>query len=499
MKQPSKPPFNNAKLVQSFRGEVRTPLPLHPLEKILVVTASLHLCFLPWALGGRDPWAQITSLVLGVISLIVALLPRRYAGELAPQGAFVLHPWPRLLRFPIFWLGLLLLGYVACQALNPAYIRASAGPYWWIAKIPHIEWLPSGVDAPFTMMNAWRMLVIWGGAWALGCALWIGLTRRVAVQTILTAVVANGALLALIGVLQKVTDAKALLWFIKPVPHYFVSTFFYKNHAGAYFNLVFILAITLMTWHHIRALRRLERSSPAPVYAFAAIVIAALVFMSGSRTAMILLAGFTLAAGGIYLVWRLRQRTGTTHPAVAGLASVCALGLVTAAAWFLNMEKTIDQFRQLSTEKGRHYSIEARVLARQATLDLFVAQPVTGWGAGSFRHTFPVMQKNYDAIYRAYGNKTLSWDHAHNDYAQVLAELGVIGFALPVLMLLWIVARTIRQETLSHLSFLLGLLGLGLPLAHAWVDFPLYNCAILVTLCTSFILLIRLMELEARN
>lgn len=495
--KPSNPPFNNAKLVQSFRGEARAPLPLHPLEKTLVVIASLHLCFLPWALGGRDPWAQITSLCFAVLALVVALLPRRYEGELAPQGPFTLYPWPRLIRFPIFWLGLLLLGYVACQALNPAYIRASAGPYWWIAEIPHIEWLPSGVDAPFSMMNAWRMLVIWGGAWALGCALWIGLTRRIAVQSILTAVVANGALLALIGILQKVTNAREVLWFIKPVAHYFVSTFFYKNHAGAYFNLILVLAVALMIWHHVRALRRLERSSPAPVYAFATIVTASLVFMSGSRTAMILLVGYVVASAAVYLVWRLRARESTTHPAVTGLV-VCGAGaLVVASIWFLNLERSIEQIKYVMSEEGQKAHIEARVLARQATLDLFDAKPISGWGAGSFRHTFPIAQKNYPAIYRGSGHKTWSWDHAHNDYAQFLAETGVAGAILGIAITCFLIFKGIQTGARGQPAFTLGFLGIGTPFAHAWVDFPLYNCTIFVTCAAAFIMLVRWGELES--
>lgn len=493
---PSKPPFNNAKLVQSFRGEVRAPMPLHPLEKTLVVIASLHLCFLPWALGARDPWAQITSLILGLISLVVALLPRRYAGELAPQGAFTLHPWPRLLRFPIFWLGLLLLGYVACQALNPAYIRASAGSYWWIAPVEHIEWLPSGVDAPFALMNAWRMLVIMGGAWALGCALWIGLTRRIAVQSILTAIVANGALLALIGILQKVTGAKEVLWFIKPVALTFVATFFYENHGGTYLVLTVVAAVILMVWHHIRSLRHLERSSPAPVYAFAAIMVASLVFMSGSRAAIILLAGYLAAGAGVFLIWRLRTRHDTTHPAVTGLVAVGAALLVVSAVWFLNLDKTVAKIKTLTSEREPHSTIQLRVLARQATMDLFRAEQATGWGAGSFRHAFPLVQRNYKDIYRSPRNKTFYWDHAHNDYVQALAELGLVGIAFPALMLLWLVGKICRLGGLLHPVYLLGLLGLGLPLAHAWVDFPFYNCAIATTFCAMFVLLTRWIELE---
>jgi O-antigen ligase len=498
MPHPSRSQLHNAKMVESFRGDPRSTTPLHPAERLLVILASLHLCFLPWALGARAPWAQLVSAALGLAALGLALLPRRYGGELAPQGPFVLHTWPRLLRFPGFWLGLGLLVYVGCQALNPAFIRASAGPYWWLAQRPSIEWLPSGVAASFSEMNAWRMMAIWGGAWALGCALWIGVTRRTSVHGILSAIVANGALLALVGILQKVTEAREVLWFITPPANYFVATFFYKNHAGAYLNLVLALALLLMAWHHVRALRRLERSSPAPVYAFAAVVLVALVFMSASRTAMILCAGYLLVCGVVYLIWRLRAQAGTTHPAVAGLVGACSLALVVAAAWFLNLDRSIDQFRQLTTDQGQKWSIESRILARQATMDLFEERPTLGWGAGSFRHAFPLAQRNYDPIFNASGGRTYYWDHAHNDYVQALAELGWVGFLFPLFALCWMFWRALRQGATAQPAFAVGLIGLGLPLAHAWVDFPLSNCAILVTFCAALVLLTRWTELEGR-
>ena len=501
-KSRSRRPLKNAKVVESFRGEVRSSVPLHELELALVLIASLHLCFLPWALGARDPWAQVTSAVLGALALIVACWPRHYRGELAPQGAFILHPWSRLLKFPVFWLGLLLLGYVACQALNPAYRRVEAFPYWWLVPLEHVSWLPSGVDAPFAKMNAWRMLCIWGGGWTLACALWIGLTRRSGLHFILTVLVANGAVLALVGILQKVTNAKEVLWFIKPTADYFASTFFYKNHAGAFFNLILVLCVSLMAWHYIRAQRHLERSSPAPVYAFAAVIVAAMVFLSNSRTAMGLLIGYALAAGGVLLVWRIKNRDGSTiPPALTGLMAAGALTLVVGTASVLDLDKSIEQLRYVTSEDGQKVHLEPRVLAREATFDLFEAQKAFGWGAGSFRHAFPIAQKNYDGIYRTPWNKqtVMLWDHAHNDYVQALAEIGLSGFGLAAIMFVWAAGKAVRLGAWSQPSYLLLLLGLALPMAHAWLDFPLYNCAIFTTLCAAWILLLRWMELEARN
>ena len=60
--------------------------------------------------------------------------------------------------------------YVIAQALNPAWRRTSTPQVTYPVKQDPLAWLPSGVDAPFERMNAWRMLCIWNGAWTLACA-----------------------------------------------------------------------------------------------------------------------------------------------------------------------------------------------------------------------------------------------------------------------------------------------------------------------------------------
>lgn len=494
---PVRSPKPKANLVQAFRGEVRANVPLHALEHALVVVVCIQLCFLPWAFGARTPWAQIVSLVLSVTGFVLALWPRRYSGELAPDGEFTLHTWPRLLRFPPFWLGLVFAAYITVGALNPAYERMSNGTVWFLKPLEHVDWLPSSLDAPFEKMNAWRMLAIVAAVWLLGCSLWTAITRRAAIQTILTVMVVNGVALALLAILQKVTGAENILWVFAGAPRYFHATFYYKNHAAAYFNLVATVAAGLMLWHHIRGLRHLERSSPSPVFAFGFIVVCACVFMSGSRTGMILLAAYTLVIVTTYLVWRSRRDVGPSSGALTGLAAVAILGFVGTAIYFLNLDKSIEQIRRLANE-DRQWSVEARIQARNATYEMFHDQPLTGWGAGSFRHAFPIHQQNYPDIYRGPGRKTYYWDHAHNDYVQALAEFGVIGFSFPVLALLWLFAKLWRLGALRQPAFLLVAFGLGLPLAHSWVDFPLYNACILTTYGAVTVMLVRWAELEVR-
>lgn len=433
--------------------------------------------------------------------MVIALWPRHYTGELAAEGDFTLHTWPRLLRFPPFWLGLALMGYIVTGAINPSWERISTGIVWYIKAKESTSWLPTSIEAPFANMNAWRMLTIYSAPWLLACALWTGLTRRMGIQTIFTVVVANGVVLSLIAIIQKMSGAEKILWFIKTPASYFHGTFVYKNHAGTYFNIILACAVGLAIWHHVRGLRRLERGSPAPIFAFSVIVIGACVLLSASRAAMILLGAYFLVGTIIYLIWRSRSRTtGPGNPAFTGLVAVCTVLLLAGMTYALNLSSAIDQFKALATPTIYKSSVTMRVQAREATYDLFRDNAVTGWGAGSFRHAFPVYQQSYPEILRAGSDYSsyFFWEYAHNDYLQALAELGVIGFLFPVLALIWATIKFCRLGPLIQPGLALIGLGLGVTLVHAWVDFPLYNPAILGTFCAIGILLVRWAELETR-
>ena len=440
------------------------------------------------------PWAQVVSFGFGLVALLLALWPRLEDKPGSAGQTVKRWSWPRLLKFPIFWLGVVFFAYVIAQALNPAWKLVLTPQVMYLAKQDYITWLPSGVDAPFERMNAWRMLCVWGGAWMLACALWTGLTRRAAVLRLLNFLVIGGTLLALVSILQKMTGTQEILWFIPSPSPMFHGTFVYKNHAAAHLNLICAAALALATWHHVRGLRHLERSTPAPVYFFAAIVCGVAVFMSGSRAAMLLLGGFVIVGALAYFIWRGRSRGVIGGDAATGIGGTAFVCLVALAAYFLNLGTSIDQIRLLLDQKGKG-TIEFRVMAREATMELVQDKPLIGWGAGSFRHVFPFKQQNYPPIYRAHV-RVMFWDHAHNDPVQALAELGILGLLAPALGLGWLLIRLLRAGALGQPAFLLLAIGLGLALAHGWVDFPLYNPAIFTTFTALWIILVRWADLE---
>jgi O-antigen ligase len=113
---------------------------------------------------------------------------------------------------------------------------------------------------------------------------------------------------------------------------------------------------------------------------------------------------------------------------------------------------------------------------------MFSLRPVWGWGLG----TFPTVYPSYRTFYT-----DLFVNEAHNDYAQLLVETGLLGFGL----MLWFLLRLYRNglptsrrwefrwDGAVSLAALLGCTGI---LLHSFVDFNLQvpaNAAMFYVLC----------------
>jgi len=106
-------------------------------------------------------------------------------------------------------------------------------------------------------------------------------------------------------------------------------------------------------------------------------------------------------------------------------------------------------------------------LAR-AALKLFAQAPLLGHGAGSFRTIFPPMRS------AELSNKF--YDHAHNDFAQTLAEYGLLGTAIICGALAFgfisaFTALRTRSDKLAVGAAFTGLFGMSALLLHAVADF----------------------------
>lgn len=154
----------------------------------------------------------------------------------------------------------------------------------------------------------------------------------------------------------------------------------------------------------------------------------ALLFLGGlaltlSRGGMIV-----LLPGLFLLPWVLRLPRRTQVFFSCGLLAVL-LGTALAAAFF--SPRFLDRWENFIQESGER----TRPAMWQGTLGIIQEHPITGSGLGSFRYQFD--------RHRPEGFIP-SPDHAHNDYLEIISDLGLIGFALLFLPAAWLWLRSLR-------------------------------------------------------
>ena len=446
----------------------------------MLAVVAAHLIFLPWALGTMRPWAQFVSAALALAGLVVALLPRHYTGEHTAAEPFRLHLWPKLVRFPIFWIGLALLGYVAAQGFNPAWIHRTDGQNWWMEKIPHQAWLPAGVSVPFEQWSQWRLLLIYASAWLTVCTVWIAFTRRRTLRHLLIAVALNGTLLALFGLVQQQLGNGKIFWHVTSPSLWPFASFIYKNHAGTYLNLTLAVTGGLAAWYYARGLRRLEKSDPGVVFGFFALCIAVGVIASLARGATVAMVSFVLFGAVAFVAHQFRIPRASRRPLVTA-AMFAVFGTFLASGVFaLRNGEALSRLAKGVTQQDT--ALAARQLATTAALEMLDEHWVRGVGAGSFRFLFTTYQARYPELVVHNGEQRF-WEHAHNDLVQFPIELGAAGTGLVLLAGgYWLVALG-RARGWRNPPAAATMAGALLALGGAWWDFPFQCPAILITWC----------------
>jgi O-antigen ligase len=424
---------------------------------------------------------QYFSLGFALLGFAVSLLPRNYTAVETGADSIRLLPWPKLIRFPIFWLGLLLLGYITLQAINPAWTYQTDGKMVWMRSVTSSGWLPVGVEVPFAQWGPWRMLMIYGTAWLTVCAIWTGFTRRRTVQVLLGTVAINGLLLALFGVVGRLFGNGRIYWYYDFPGAGPYATFVYRNHAAAYLLVTLVITCGFAGWFYLRGLRRMEKSNPSGVFAFFATCIAVSVVTSHARGATLVMLVFLFACIVAFVVHQIVMPREQRKPVIA-VFLVLIFGFFLKTGFdALRSGEAWDRMKAGITRQDM--SLTLREWATKATWSMFREHWLTGAGAGSFRFVFPIYQHRDPRLVASPDGKRMYWEQAHNDIAQFPAELGVIGTGLIFIGLGWWFLRLIRNCFWANALSACGVGGLLLLLAYSWFDFPLQCPAILITWC----------------
>ena len=224
----------------------------------------------------------------------------------------------------------------------------------------------------------------------------------------------------------------------------------------------------------VLALTRLASTRARAAAAAAAALMVGTIFLSGSRGGMLAI----VAELVILAVLLVKEKRNLRTAALVGVFLMTVVGFI---LW-IGGDAVVKRWASVG-ESHSEISSDVRLNIDRDAFRMFRKKPVLGWGLG----TFPVVYPQFRTFY------TNSFvNEAHNDYLQLLAETGLLGFGTMLWFLLTLYSRAIKKignwvGDLSGATALACVLGLSGILVHSALDFNLQipaNAALFYVLCT---------------
>jgi O-antigen ligase len=394
--------------------------PAFSLARVLLVVTLLAA---PWAFGAVQPWAWATLTALALLLLFV------WGVGCAQQGAV------RMAWSPLYWpaLGFFLLGaiqFFAHLTLDRISARESL--------------LKLGTD-----------LILFFLAGQLMAA---GADRHRVLTGFGFTVALFAFALSMFGIFQFFTSRGQIYWVVKS-PGWTFGPYVNHNHYAGLMEMLIPISVTYI-------LSRPRHDPIRLLLGFAALFPITSLLLSGSRGGLISLLAEVLLLGGILAL----RGSGISRKS---LATAATLGITAAVALFFwadpgSISKRLATVVHL--EGPAEAELGSRLVVARDSLRILRDHPWLGGGLGSFEVAFPK--------YQTFPSDVL-WDHAHNDYAEALAETGIAGGILMLVALAMFyrlafghLSERLRKEAgWIQLGAAVGCCGL---LVHSFVDFNLH-------------------------
>lgn len=439
------------------RARLERPQPFAWLFLFLM----LLLIWVPIPIGSNRPWSQglLTAVALTLAGLWVFAYARspfdvpitlralKLPGYLF--GTWVLYPIFQLLPFPTALVditGTQLNGHdltiVGAGASSMGYLSidrdATIGGFLNQMGFVAVFFLVMALTTSHQRLN--RLMLILGGV---------------------------GIVEALYGLVLYFSGGDTGLWDPGHMPTTVSGTFINQNHFAGLMELTIPVVIGLVIaeggFHGVRRgatsfawrLTELALSRRGILTFFLVVMISALI-LTTSRGAI---GALFIAISGTFLL-AARKRGSRPSEFRVGLALICLV--VVSMAW-LGTGEFLEKVRESGFESNRGD-------LRDVSYRMIKDNPIVGTGVGTYRWAFPVYKDE------RFGSGF--YEHAHNDFLEILGEQGLVGFLLifgAIFIVLCRIGRALmrRQDPLIRGGLFAGFAGCSSLLIHGLVDFNL--------------------------
>lgn len=444
-------------------------------ERACLAVFFAWLAFLPLPFGSVIDRARTPLVVVPLAVCLAAASIRLWATRDRTNTAQATRAWliwgnGALVMLACIALQLVPLPHAALRWLSPeSHAIWSAGSH--VAALagatPRTSW-PITVDPHVTAFELFRLAAL-VATFTAAALLVRNHARR---QTLALVLCAAATFEVLYGVREAALERYAIWgWVNKLIFNRVTGTFVNPNHFAHYLAIILPMAlfVVAVSWHRAghREAPRMQRLlalidqfvAPVGFALFAALAMVAGVLLAQSRGALLSLAAGVLAVAAMLPGRRLRR---------IGVASLAGLIVIAALALYLGPQRTVRRFLgDEGSAAGRRIGIETAL----AVWDRF---PLFGSGAGTFERVVAMEQKE---------DLGKTYHHVHNDYAEIAATTGAVGFMIAIVTLLGGYVALVRMSfgrgsgelSWSRRAFgAAALASLTTAMIHALIDFNFY-------------------------
>ena len=391
--------------------------------------------------GGTEPvsWAIVQSMILFLGLLLAAHPPRR--------------PWRP--SWKVFWIPAVLLAWVAIQWLASRHGRIGADTHAIEAQSLTF----------FTCIVAFYI--------AVEVMQEFKSRERLALSLVFL-----GLFEAVYGLVQYLAGWQ----YIWMVPRRFYTgsatgTYVNHNHFAGFLEMIFPLTLGLAFYHAQKAGSHSRRHSPLKIFD-------QLGHPEMLKSILLLLAAMALFLAAVFSLSRMGMISmfvsigamaatvcaGKNRNLLSGALIVILLAAGIATTVWVGAAPIVEHFGQLAQNELTAQGDRGRLALWENTWTLIREHPWTGVGLGCFEFAFTSVQ-SIQPTYIA--------GHAHNDYLELAAEIGLPAATLLFSLFIWMAGKMFHASLcaasgLGRALALGSLGGVSALLAHSVADFNLY-------------------------
>lgn len=273
---------------------------------------------------------------------------------------------------------------------------------------------------------------------------------------------AFGGVLAFYSILQRVEDPSSIYGLRRPDQAIPFGTYVNRHHFAALMEMLLGLAVGLLLAGGLKAGRW-------PFVAAAAVLMGIAISLTGSRGGMIAMVSVLVIATAMVA---MRNRGRGHKGAFAGSKLTAAFGVLfflTVVVIVIYMGGADPLLRGIGVEPGTGDVASGRIGFWKTAMWIFLDHPVFGAGLDAFGVAYTAYDQA-SGVFRV--------EQAHNDYLQILADSGVVGFACVAAFIFLFVKRGLEVIRETATGFRLGaavgaFAGCAGLMVHSFFDFPL--------------------------